>query len=419
MNTTKNVMLSALLKSSVVDGNNGTLGRVHDLVITLHEGDYPSIAGLVLKVGRKEVFVPAARIVSIDANKVELKNARLDMRDFTRRAGEVLLRADILGHRLIDVDRALLVRAFDVQIAVRGKNWIVTALDVHRRGIARLSRHAGHPVRDWMSFEALIGHAPTALARSAGGRVKDLKAAQIADLIEDASPEEQDELLATVHTEPELEADVFEELEDDEQAKLLRNRPDAEVAEIISNMRADDAADAIMELQQDRRIAVLGLLTEPQQTRVRTLLGYGEATAGGLMGVEFATCTVDGTVADALAAVRTAATKQPEALAAIFLTTDEDQLAGVISLIEAVQSDLHTPLRDVADLEPIHTHPDNDLIDAVRLMTDFNILVLPIIERGSHEILGVITVDDALEAAIPDQWRKRDVELHRLHANDR
>ena len=38
-------------------------------------------------------------------------SARLDLRRFERRDGEVLLRADVLGHRLIDVSRARLVRA--------------------------------------------------------------------------------------------------------------------------------------------------------------------------------------------------------------------------------------------------------------------------------------------------------------------
>lgn len=419
MNTTENVTLSTLLKSSAVDGRNEPLGRVRDLVITLVQDDYPTVAGLVLRVAGRDVFVPDSDVQTMGGGQIRLKNARLDLHPFARRAGEVLLRADILGHRLIDVDRALLVRAYDAVITEQDDRWVVTGLDVHRRQVARFASHTRHPARDWKSFVALIGHAPTALARSAGGRVMDLKAAQIADLIESASPQEQDELLATVHTQPELEADVFEELEDDAQARLLRNRPDAEAAEILSNMRADEAADAIMELQQDRRLTVLRLLTEPQQTRVGTLLGYGEATAGGLMGLEYATCAAEGTVADALEAVRAATTKQPEALAAIFLLDADKRLAGAISLIQAVQADPAAPLTEVADLQPIHTHPENDLIGAVRLMTDFNILVLPVIERGTQLIQGVITVDDALEAAIPDQWRKRDVEMHRLHTHSR
>ena len=43
--------------------------------------------------------------------------ARVDLREFERRDGEVLLRADILGHRLIDTPRGRLVRAHDLELA--------------------------------------------------------------------------------------------------------------------------------------------------------------------------------------------------------------------------------------------------------------------------------------------------------------
>ena len=44
-------------------------------------------------------------------------SATVDLRRFERRDGEVLLRADVLGHRLIDVSQARLVRAADLQLS--------------------------------------------------------------------------------------------------------------------------------------------------------------------------------------------------------------------------------------------------------------------------------------------------------------
>ena len=40
-------------------------------------------------------------------------------------------------------------------------------------------------------------------------------------------------------------------------------------------------------------------------------------------------------------------------------------------------------------------------------MADFNLLTLPVLD-AERRILGVITVDDALEAAIPDDWARRE-----------
>ena len=402
------VTLSALLKHAVIDAKGKSLGELADAIVALRGDDYPLLTGLAAKIGSVTVFVPINRVTAIDTDRIELRSAKLDLRPFARRDGEVLLRADVLGHRLIDVDRAVLVRAHDVQLTQTPEGWVVSGLDVHRRRLIHLgARHETHPMRDWRSFEALIGHEPSVLVRSPFGRLRRLKAAQIADLIEDASRTEQDEILAHVHADPELEADVFEELDDDRQAQLLRNRTSEQAAEVIARMRADDAADAVMDLPQDRRRPVLDLLPEPQRTKILTLLGYSETTAGGLMGVDYVAVATTATVSDALAAVREARTNQPEALASIYLVEEGGKLAGAVNVILALQADPSTPLVEIADLDPIHLHPEADIVDVTTQMADYNLLTLPVVDH-EHHMIGLITVDDALEAAIPEDWRRRE-----------
>ncbi|WP_143274544.1 magnesium transporter MgtE N-terminal domain-containing protein, partial [Bradyrhizobium canariense] len=152
-----------------------------------------------------------------------------------------------------------------------------------------------------------------------------------------------------VHEDPELEADVFEELDDNKQARLLHARTDEEVAGLLARMRADDAADAVMDLAQERRQVVIDLLPEVQKTKVLTLLGYHEATAGGLMGPEFVALSEEKTIGDALQAVRSATTHQPEALTMIHIIRDDGILAGTLMLVRALQSAPETLLRDAAD----------------------------------------------------------------------
>jgi Mg/Co/Ni transporter MgtE len=50
--------------------------------------------------------------------------------------------------------------------------------------------------------------------------------------------------------------------------------------------------------------------------------------------------------------------------------------------------------------------PEEDVPETVTRMADFNLLVLPIVDSDS-KLLGAITVDDALEAAILGNWRQR------------
>ena len=70
------------------------------------------------------------------------------------------------------------------------------------------------------------------------GRVGGFKPAEIADLLEDADKAEGGEILDRVRSDPELEADVFEELDPDKASRLLDGMPDDEVAALLGRMRA-------------------------------------------------------------------------------------------------------------------------------------------------------------------------------------
>jgi CBS domain-containing protein/sporulation protein YlmC with PRC-barrel domain len=406
------VYLSSLLKHAVVDAKGKALGRLADAIVRLRANDYPLLTALVVRVGPGIVYVPISDVLTIRGELIELATARVDLRPFERRSGEVLLRADVLGHRLIDVEHAALVRANDILLTRVAEQWIVTGLDVHgRRWLGGGKNRSNHPCRDWRSFEALIGHEPSVLVRSTFGQLKRLKAAQIADLIESASTKEQDELLTQVHGDPELEADVFEELDEDRLSQLLRTRSTTEVASVLNRMRADDAADAVTDLPQDRRQAVLDLMSTPQRIKVMNLLGYHDATAGGLMGVEYLAVFEGETVEHAISLIRVATGQQPEALTMIFSVDDERRLVGAISLVHALQVAPGSLLSEVAEPDPVRAAPDDDIVDVTTRMADFNLLVLPVLDdRG--RILGVVTVDDALEAAVPEDWRRREPHQH-------
>jgi CBS domain-containing protein/sporulation protein YlmC with PRC-barrel domain len=399
--------LSRLLKQAVVDAMGKTLGRLEDAIIELRGDHYPLLTGLVIGVGPSRIYVSVAEIVSMDAGSVRLKSAKLDLRPFERRAGEVLLKEDVLGHRLIDLTHGALTKAYDARLKATPEGWLAIGLDVHKHSWLHFGTHEDHPARDWRSFLLLVDKSKALQDLSKTRWIGRLKPAQIANLIEAASAQEQSLLLAQVHEDPELEADVFEELDDDRQAQLLKSRSDQEVADVLSRMRADDVADAVMELPQNRRQPVLNLLPQPQQTKVFTLLGYHQATAGGLMGTDFLALAEESTVAEALNEVRLATTQQPEALTTIHTLRIDGTLAGTLSLVRALQLDPSTLLRDAAVPDAIAASPADDIIAVTTRMADFNLLSLPVLDDNGR-ILGIVTVDDALEAAIPRDWSRRE-----------
>jgi CBS domain-containing protein/sporulation protein YlmC with PRC-barrel domain len=404
--------LSRLLKRPVADRSGESLGRLSDVIVRLSGADYPVVTGLVAAVGGREVFVPAEQVIDLEASPLRLSSARLDLRSFGRRGGEVLLRADVLGHRLIDVANARLVRAADLELARDGDSWVLAGADsrLRRRLFGLLGPRAAQQAaqfRDWHDFEWLIGHAGSALLRGPFARIRRLKPAQIADLLEEASRQEKTEILGHVHVDPELEADVFEELDEDQASRLLGARSNPEIAGVLSLMRADDAADAVAELPQRRRQPVLDLLPPGPRAKVLALLGYNATSAGGRMGLDFASAPTMATVAEALEEVRQATTLQPEALTSVHAIDHDGGLRGVVHLVKLLQSPSSVALIDVSDTDPVRVGADTDVVDVAVLMTDYNLTSIPVVD-GERRLLGVITVDDVLEVTLPEDWRRRE-----------
>ncbi|HEX9034234.1 MAG TPA: CBS domain-containing protein [Streptosporangiaceae bacterium] len=404
--------LSDLVGRPITDKRGESIGKLDDVIVRLRGTEHPLVIGVVAAVGGREVFVPLEQVSSFDGEALRLTSAVLDLRQFERREGEVLLRADVLGHRLIDVPSAHLIKAADLELRRLDGEWVLAGVDTHRRarGLLRLISPADagvHQFEDWVNFEPLIGHASSALLRGPFGRIRRLKPAQIADLLEEASKAEESEILGQVHADPELEADVFEELDEDLASRLLGARTDAEIAAVIGRMRADDAADTISELPQRRRQPVLDLLPVGQRTKVLTLMGFNPTSAGGLMGVDFLAVPADVAVGEAIAAVSGSHSLQPEALTSVHALDDQGRLCGVAKLVTLLQADPATRLNEIYDDDPVRIGADTDVVDVAVLMSDYNLITIPVVDEN-RIMIGLITVDDVLEVTLPDDWRRRE-----------
>ena len=238
------------------------------------------------------------------------------------------------------------------------------------------------------------------MLRGPFARIRRLKPAQIADLLEEASKAEESEILGQVHADPELEADVFEELDEDLATRLLGARTDTEIAAVLARMRADDAADAIAELPQGRRQPVLDLLPPGQRTKVLTLMGFNPGSAGGLMGVDFLTVPAGIGVREALEVVASSASLQPEALTSVHALDERGRLCGVVTLVSLVQADPTAQLTGICDGDPVRVGAATDVVDVAVLMSDYNLITIPVVDE-ERKMIGVITVDDVLEATCP------------------
>jgi CBS domain-containing protein len=403
--------LSLIVGGDLRDGSGGVLGRVEDVIVRLGE-EYPPVSGVLARVAGRDVFVSADAVAEIGHDEVDLGAATLDLRPFERRPQEVLLKKDVLDRQLINVDGARLVRANDIEIA-RIDGWYrVVGVDTGLRGIARrvVPRRYGESVAatrflDWASVEPFTGHVPTVRLRVPHPKLARLHPAQLADLVEAASHREGQEIMQAVGGDEELEADVFEELDPQHQREFISERTDDDVVAVLARMEADDAVDLLGELDEDRRQRIVELLPALQRRRVRALAGYDPATAGGLMSPEFICLYSTATKDEAIARIRRSPVAA-ESLTWIYVMNQDRRLKGGISVVDLIRADDDSVLGDVATFMPPTLVTGADVEEVARVMTDYDLTVVPVIDER-QQVVGVVTVDDVLEMMLPRGWRRR------------
>jgi CBS domain-containing protein len=408
------VHLSSVAGAPLLDSGGARLGRVEDVIARLDMGErLPLVAGLKARIGGRQLFVPINRVAALGPAAARTSTTKLNLAQFERRPGEVLLRSDVLGHSLIDVRTARLVAAREVELACEDGVWRVAAIDPSFR--ARLRRLLPRRFREhegesesfvaWTELEPFVAHVPTSRLRLAHRRLAQLHPAQIADLVEAASHEEGEEILEALGHDKELEADIFEELDDEHQLEFLRERSDEEVAALLGRMESDDAADLLMGLDQDRRLPVLNLMPPAKQRKLRGLLGHNPQTAGGLMNPDFLSVTGRSTVEQSLETVRRS-DLPPQGLHTLVVLDDEAKLAGSVSLGALIKADAHEALGALADEHAPAVSAEADVPEIARMMADFNLMSLPVVDAEGRPI-GVLAVDDILELLVPEEWRRR------------
>ena len=413
------LQLSALAGSPLLDSAGERLGRVEDVIVRLDSGDeLPPVTGLAARIGGREMFVPADRLERLEPGGARTSTTKLDLAQFERRPGEVLLRRDVLGRSLINVTTARLVTAREVELVWKDGSWRVAGIDPSlRAGLRRFlpwrlrprqtGRGQGQPAQfvPWSETEAFVGHVPTSRLRLASRRLARLHPAQIADLVEAASHDEGEEILQAVGHDKELEADVFEELDDEHQVEFLRQRSDAEVAGVLARMASDDAADLLLEIEQDRRIPILNLLPAAKQLKIRQLLGYNPSTAGGLMNPDFPSLPAEATVGEALARVR-ASELSPAQLLLLWVIDAAGHLVGGVFCSELVLAAEEAPVLSLIETAMPTVSPETELPEVARLMADFDLVAIPVVD-GDDQPIGIVAVDDVVERLLPEGWRRR------------
>jgi CBS domain-containing protein/sporulation protein YlmC with PRC-barrel domain len=414
MSTSPLLLLTQLVHAPLISSAGERLGRVQDLIARLAEGGYPRITGLMVRIGRRNLFVPAELVAELAPRRVQLVGQTLNLGRFERRPGEVLLGEDVLDRRLIDVVAGRLVHANDLALARIDESWHLVGVDPSPRGmlqrlvpaVRRRGAPGPSPILDWNEIQPFMGHVPTAGLLMPLGPLKRLHPAQIADLVERSSHAEGEEIIDAVEADPELTADVFEELDPARQGEFLQSRSDAEAAKVLARMAPDDAADLLHELDQDRRLPVLDLIPAQQRQKLRTLLQYHPSTAGGMMSPDYVAVVRGVTLAQGLERIRSDDRTPVQLQGTVFVTEQDGSFIGMVSAVDIIRGDAGRPIEELETLAKASVRVSADVADVALLMTDFNLAAVAVTDEDG-KLVGAISVDDLLETLVPTEWRRR------------
>src|SRR5437764_2208214 len=402
--------LSQVLGRPILDLDGERVATLRDVIVRLGEEDHPPVAGFVARYRRRDFFLPRWRIVHFAADGVRLSSDILDLRPFMRRDGEVLLARDVLAKQLIDVDGKRVVRVNDVQIIEAANDWRVTGADVSLTGLWRRLAppfmRSGRAVEviDWADVGYLATDAATVQLKSSRGKLARLHPVEIARLAEAFSYQHGAEIVESL--DDETAAETLEEMAAARQAQIIGDMDKERAADILERMSPDEAADVLGDLSEEKAEDLLNRMEDEEQLEVAELLPYEDDTAGGLMTTEFVTLPRDLTVGAALARLREVA-ETPNMIYYLYVVEGESwQLTGVITLRSLILADPSFPLEHVmrADIQVAHVH--DDAAEVAQKISEYNLLALPVVDEAG-DILGIVTVDDAIEILLPKDWRQR------------
>ena len=235
---------------------------------------------------------------------------------------------------------------------------------------------------------------------SIAAETEEMHPADLADVAEALPRERVAELLSALRSE--RAADVLEYLNEELRSEVLEAMSTRQAAELVTQMTPDDRADVLEEMEEDRADEILSEIPEQAREETERLLAYEPESAGGLMTTEFVSVSEDTGVEEALAAVRRIARGgRREAMHAIYATDQAGRLKGVMSLHELLAAPDGAFVRDVAWEEVVTVPPTADRAEVAQLTQNYDLVAIPVVD-AEYRILGVVTVDDVIDALVEE-----------------
>ena len=198
----------------------------------------------------------------------------------------------------------------------------------------------------------------------------------------------------------ENKAKVIEQADEELQEKILELFSDEEIIMIFSHMSPDDITDILGYIEFQKRKSILDNMKRSEANKLRELLGYEEDSAGGIMTTRYIAFREELLIKDIMAKIKMIAPKT-EVIEKIFVLNNKRELIGEADLRDILISPDDMQLKEIKNENIISVHPDEDQEDVARMVSKYDLKVIPVISRR-NQLLGIITIDDIIDVILEE-----------------
>lgn len=397
------------------DAKGDYLGRLEDLAVNPGQNAMVVSAYRIRTLKKKDLWIAHDRVQSVSVRAIQTTVSNSVLPPPTPEEYIISVKKDVLDQQIIDVNHRKVERVNDVDFDIRpidGHTELkIVAVDVGAASAARrllqglISKHkirslAGLlPAREipW-EFVNLIEPDPARRLklRISFDRLAELHPADVADILEELSRDEQKAVIESL--DDETAAQALSEIPTRMQAALLESIPAEKASDIIEEMPPDEAADVLHELPPETSAELLAGMESDEAKEVRELLGFEESTAGAMMTTDYIAVDESSGIASVIEALR-GFEGQVESVHQICLTGPNDMLTGSVPLARILLAASDAPLKDLASDPLISVQAHADEKEVVELFHKYNLVDLPVTNEDGR-LIGVVTADDALEVVV-------------------
>ena len=223
--------------------------------------------------------------------------------------------------------------------------------------------------------------------------LSDMNTADIAQFIDGLNREDSLRMFRILPKD--MAADVFADLDIEDQQYIIQSLSDKEAGAVIDNLMADDATDLLEEMPAGVARKLLANAKPETRADINHLLRYPEDSAGSIMTVEYVDLKEHMTVADAIERIRKIGLDS-ETTNICYVLDERRMLTGTVALRYLLIKKPDDVIGDFMNTNVISLRTTTDQEEAAHTFQKYDFNVMPVVDN-ENRMVGIITIDDVVD----------------------